>query len=198
MTRRILVHALVIATFEGNFLVSIIRNPELDETVLSGFIGALNMFGQQTLGKVGDISISGLGINLLVIHKWGLHVIAIIDSDLPELNFREGCEAALDAFYDRYVQKLENWGGRLRIFSDFKPFLEGQIQGYFAKLKEFKKDQPDFFETEYNGQKQSTPAQLINALQNDVKIYQDANESLHNRIKGLEKENEELKRKLAL
>ena len=127
MTRRILVHALVIATYEGNFLVSIIRNPEMDETVLSGFIGALNMFGSQTLGEVGDIRISGLEISLLVIHKWGLHIIAVIDSDLPHLNFREGCEAALDAFYERYVEKIENWGGRLKVFSDFKPFLEGQI-----------------------------------------------------------------------
>ena len=98
MTRRILVHALIIAGNDGNFLVSVVRNPELDEAVLSGFISALNMFGQQTLGKVGDISISGLGINLLVINKWGLHIIGILDSDLPELNFREGCENALDVF----------------------------------------------------------------------------------------------------
>jgi len=196
MARRILIHALIIAGNNGNFLVSVVRNPELDEAVLSGFISALNMFGQQTLGKVGDITISGLGINLLVINKWGLHIIGILDADIPELNFREGCEAALDAFYEKYVEKLQDWNGRLKIFSDFKSYLEGMIQGYFVKLKEFRQNQPDFFDEENGERTVLSPEEIISTLQNDIKIYQQANEGLHNRIKELEQENNLLKEKL--
>jgi hypothetical protein len=192
MARRILVHALIISGNDGNFLVSVVRNPEMDETVLAGFISALNMFGSQTLGNVGDISISGLGINLLVINKWGLHIIGILDSDLPELNFREGCENALQAFYEKYVEKLEKWDGRLKAFSDFKPFLEGMIQGYFVKLKEYRKNQPEFFE-EGNDRKPLSSEDMISALQGDLKLYQEANETLHVKLKRLEDEKAALK-----
>ena len=36
------------------------------------------MFGSQTLGKIGDISINGLDINLLVVHRYSLLCIAVI------------------------------------------------------------------------------------------------------------------------
>ena len=196
MTKRILIHALIISGADGTFLTHIIRNPELDEAVLSGFISALNIFGSHTLGKIGDISISGLDINLLVIHKYSLMCIAVMDSDIPELSIREGCEIALDTFYQKYVQEIDNFNGRLTKFSEFKPFLEGQIQGYFAKLKEHEKEQKAFSDDASLKEKELSPEELIEVLKKDIIIYQQANSSLHEKNRELEEKIKELEEKI--
>ncbi len=133
----LIIHALIIADDNGRFLVDVIRNEKLEATRLSALIGALKIFGEETLGKIKDIRINGLGINMLVVSKYNLIMIAIMDEDLPETNFREGCESALDTFYDSYKEVLQNWKGNLRLFSDFKILLNQQIQNYIEALKSF-------------------------------------------------------------
>ncbi|MHA1292058.1 MAG: hypothetical protein ACTSQJ_05255 [Promethearchaeota archaeon] len=136
---RILIHALIISDNNGRFLVDLIRNPDLKTDYLSAFIGALKMFGEETLGKIKDISINGLDIDLLVISRYGLAMIAIMDSNVPILNFREGCERALDVFYKIFKDKIENWDGSLKTFKDFRELLKGQVNRYFEELEAFEK-----------------------------------------------------------
>lgn len=192
MGRRILVHALIIARTDGMFLSHIIRNPSMDEAVLSGFISALNMFGKETLGSIDDISISGLDMHLIVVRKWGLMCIGIIDSDLPEFNFREGCENALETFYQRYINQIENWNGSLKPFAEFRNYLEDQIQGYFEKLKEYRTENKDLSEDRLNID-QGKQQEEIWVLKNDIYVFQEANKNLHKKIKNLEEENKSLK-----
>lgn len=138
--KRLLVHAFIISDSNGRFFVQIIRNPEIDETRLSGFVGALKLFGEETLGKIKDIKITGLDINLLVVSKYNLVSIIILDSDLPEFNMREGCEKLLDTFYTHYVDVIKDWNGSLAPFKEFKTLMEELIQHFFGLLKTYRKE----------------------------------------------------------
>lgn len=137
MQKKYLVHALIISDNNGRFLVDIIRNSKLDTAHLSGFIGALKMFGEETLGQIKDININGLDIDMIIVSKLDLIFIAIVDGDLPHLNFREGCGRALDVFHKIFQDKIEKWDGALKEFRDFRDILMGQIRRYFEEYKAY-------------------------------------------------------------
>lgn len=137
MSGKLLVHALIISDSNGRFLVDLVRNKQIRTDYLSGFIGALKMFGEETLGNIRDISINGLDIEMLIVSKYNLICVAIIDADIPEINFRRGCERALDVFYSLFKDKIEGWDGSLETFRDFKELLNEQILRYFEELAEY-------------------------------------------------------------
>ena len=132
-----LIHALIISDNNGRFLVDVIRNENLETAHLSGFISALKMFGEETLGKIRDISINGLDIDMLIFTKYNLIMIAIMDTSLPGLDFRAGCERALDVFFRIFGDQIEEWDGSLETFRDFRDLLNQQIERYFNELEEY-------------------------------------------------------------
>ena len=140
MSENPLIHALIIADNNGNFLVDLIRNEHLEAARLSGFISALRMFGEETLGKIRDIAINGLDIDMLVVSKYKLVMIAIMDSDLPGLDFRAGCERALEVFHKIFKDQIRNWDGSLNTFKDFRELLQQQVDRYFSELKEYQEE----------------------------------------------------------
>ena len=138
MDDELLIHGLIIADKNGRFLVDVIRNNKLETAHLSGFIGALKMFGEQSLGRIRDISINGLDIDMLIVTKNRLIMIAIMDADLPEIGFRAGCERALDLFDTLHGEDLKSWDGSLKTFRDFRSLLSQQIDRYFEELADFR------------------------------------------------------------
>jgi hypothetical protein len=136
MQQKILIHALIIADHNGRFLVDVVRNQKLKTDYLSGFIAALKMFGEETLGNIKDISINGLDIDMIIVTKYNLIMISVMDSDIPLLDFRDGCARALDVFYKIFGDKIEDWDGSLDTFRDFQDLLKEQIARYFEELRE--------------------------------------------------------------
>ena len=149
MSDKLFIHALIISDENGNFFVDVIRNKKLETARLSGFISALKMFGEETLGNIKSITIDGLDINMMVVSKYDLIFIAIMDNDLPETNFREGCIKALDQFYQRYHEELESWDGSLQKFREFRKTLKIQIANYIRNLTQYLASAPQELE-EFN------------------------------------------------
>ncbi|MFO8017546.1 MAG: hypothetical protein R6U96_02835 [Promethearchaeia archaeon] len=140
MKEKIFIHALIISDEQGRFLVDLIRNKNLDTAQLSGFISALKMFGEETLGDIEAISIDGLDIDMLVVSKYDLVFISIMDTYCAQItDFRKGCEKALDTFYKKYKDKLFNWDGDLRQFREFKDILKDQVKKYLEKMREYER-----------------------------------------------------------
>ena len=137
MQQKILIHALIIADHNGNFLVDVVRNQKLKTAYLTGFIAALKMFGEETLGNIKDISINGLDIDMIIVTKYNLIMIAVMDSNIPLLDFREGCARALDVFYKIFGDQIDTWDGALDTFADFQDLLKEQIARYFEELREY-------------------------------------------------------------
>jgi len=119
---------------------------EINPVLLSSFVGALSLFGKDNLGKIEEINVKGLAVDMIVVYKYNLILIAIISHDFKE-DIRDEAEKALDMFYSSYVKELQNLEClNVSIFDEFKKVLYLQIQDYFEILKDKEKENqiPDF------------------------------------------------------
>ena len=133
--------AVIIANKEGIPLVSVVKDRIIDEDLTSAFICALSIFGEENLGKIEEIMVKGLDIDLFIVYKHELILIAIMDTLMKKKNIKNEAEMALNAFYNQYKSQIESWDGNDVAFSEFERIIETQIENYYSKI-----DEKGFFE----------------------------------------------------
>ena len=113
--------------------------------LLSSFVGALSLFGAESLGKIEEITIKGLSIQMIIVNKFDLVLIAIMDKDFVKEDMREEAEKALDMFYHLYQNEISD-STDVSQFESFKKILYDQIVEYFNRVngENSKKEIRDF------------------------------------------------------
>ncbi len=113
--------------------------------LLSSFVGALSLFGAESLGKIEEITIKGLSIQMIIVNKFDLVLIAIMDKDFVKEDMREEAEKALDMFYHLYQNEISD-STDVSQFESFKKILYDQIVEYFNRIngENTKKEIRDF------------------------------------------------------
>jgi len=103
-------------------------------------VGALSLFGKDNLGKIEEINIKGLNVDMIIVYKYNLFLIAILAHDAKQ-DIRSEAEKALDMFYSSYSKELNNLAClNVSIFDDFKNLLSLQIQDYFQIVVDKQKE----------------------------------------------------------
>lgn len=130
-----LLKGIVICKETGIYLLDLILDSEINPILLSSFVGALSMFGGESMGKIEEIFIKGLDIQMIIVNKYDLVFIAILNKDVVKGDMHLEAEKALDLFYSLYKNAIgENID--LNIFEPFKRALYNQIKEYFHKITE--------------------------------------------------------------
>ena len=113
--------------------------------LLSSFVGALSLFGSESLGKIEEITIKGLSIQMIIVNKFDLVLIAIMDKDFVKEDIRDEAEKALDMFYHLYKNEISDCTD-VSQFESFKKILYDQIVEYFNRVngENSKKEIRDF------------------------------------------------------
>ena len=113
--------------------------------LLSSFVGALSLFGSESLGKIEEITIKGLSIQMIIVNKFDLVLIAIMDKDFVKEDIRKEAEKALDMFYHLYQNEISDCTD-VSQFESFKKLLYDQIVEYFNRVngENTKKEIRDF------------------------------------------------------
>ncbi len=106
---------------------------DINPMLLSSFVGALSLFGSESLGKIEEITIKGLSIQMIIVNKFDLVLIAIMDKDFVKEDMREEAEKALDMFYHLYQNEI-NDSTDVSQFESFKKILYDQIVEYFNRI----------------------------------------------------------------
>ena len=101
--------------------------------LLSSFVGALSLFGSENLGKIEEITIKGLSIQMIIVNKYDLVLIAIMDKDFVKEDIRDEAEKALDMFYHLYQNEISDCTDVSQSES-FKKLLYDQIVEYFNRV----------------------------------------------------------------
>ena len=114
--------------------MDLIIDSEINPVLLSSFIGGLSLFGKN-LGKIKEINITGIDVNMIIVYKYDLILIVIVDTDFLTQNIRNEAEKALDMFYSSYLVEIKK-GVEVSVFNGFKKILHMQIQDYLEILKE--------------------------------------------------------------
>ena len=129
----------------GEYLLDLILDSDINPVLLSSFVGALSLFGKDNLGKIEEISVIGIDVNMIIVYKYNLILIAIVDKDFIKHDIRDEAEKALDMFYSSYLEEIKK-GVEVSVFNDFKQILYMQIEDYFEIIedKEREKEVGDF------------------------------------------------------
>ncbi len=130
-----LLKGIVICRQSGVYLLDLIIDTEINPILLSSFVGALGMFGSENMGKIEEIIIKGLDIQMIIVNKYDLFLIAIIDKNVIREDMHVEAEKALDSFYSLYKNEIGDCVD-LEIFEPFKKALYAQIQEFFNKKTE--------------------------------------------------------------
>ncbi len=95
------------------------------------------------MGKIEEINIKGLDVDMVIVYKYNLILIAILTHGVKLDHLRDEVEKALDMFYSSYVKELGNLECLdVSIFDEFRKLLYIQIEDYFNILKDKEKEAP--------------------------------------------------------
>ena len=130
-----LLKGIVICRQTGVYLLDLIIDTEINPILLSSFVGALGMFGSENMGKIEEIIIKGLDIQMIIVNKYDLFLIAILDKDFASKDIHDEAEKALDIFYSVYQDEIGDCV-ELGIFEPFKKALSNQIKEFFDRTTE--------------------------------------------------------------
>lgn len=106
--------------------------------MLSSFVGALGLFGEN-LGSIEEINIKGLDVEMIIVYKYNLIFVAILDKEFVKHNIREEAEKSLDMFYSLYRREIDEDCNEVSQFKSFKNILFTQIEEFFNRIKESQK-----------------------------------------------------------
>lgn len=125
---------IVICKETGIYLLDLILDSTINPIMLSSFVGALSLFGAENMGKIEEILIKGLDIQMIIVSKYDLILIAIMDKDFAKNGIHLEAEKALDQFYLLYKDEI-NECTDINQFVAFKRILYSQIEDYFDRLE---------------------------------------------------------------
>jgi hypothetical protein len=130
-----LLKGIVICKESGEYLLDLILDSNINPLLLSSFVGALKLFGSN-LGEIEEIIIKGLDVEMIIVYKYNLILVAILDKDFIKHNIRVEAEKALDMFYTLYRTEINSSNIEISQFEEFKNVLSAQIEEYFRKMED--------------------------------------------------------------
>jgi hypothetical protein len=124
----------VICKESGEYLLDLILDSKINPVLLSSFVGALRLFGNN-LGEIKEINIKGLDVQMIIVYKYNLIFVAILDKEFVKHDIRTEAEKALDMFYTLYRTEIRSSAYEISQFESFKNVLSMQIEEYLLKLQ---------------------------------------------------------------
>ncbi|MBA7541474.1 hypothetical protein ES705_33788 [subsurface metagenome] len=88
------------------------------------------------MGELEEISIKGLDVDMIIVYKYNLIFVAILDKEFLKHDIREEAEKSLDMFYTLYRSEISNDSYEISQFEPFKNILSKQIEEYFKKIRD--------------------------------------------------------------
>ncbi|MHA1150153.1 MAG: hypothetical protein ACTSR8_18130 [Promethearchaeota archaeon] len=135
-----LLKGIVICKESGEYLIDLILDKKINPALLSSFAGALSLFGAENLGKIEEISIKGLDVDMIIVHRYQLILVAILDKRFAQNGIREEAIKSLDIFYSTYQEEICKSYIDINVFEDFKQLLLIQIIDFFEKMSDMEKE----------------------------------------------------------
>jgi len=133
-----IIRALVICKTSGQYLVDQIFDTKINPIMISSFVSALSMFGQENMGKIEEISVKGIDVELIIVSKHDLILIVLMDRHFYKDIIRKSGEKILDLFFAMFSNQLGD-SEEIEQFSDFRDVLFSEAQDCIDKMKELHK-----------------------------------------------------------
>ena len=73
---------------------------------------------------------------MIIVYKYGLIFVAILDKEFAKDDIRKEAEKSLDMFFSLYRTEISSNTSEISQFEPFKNILSKQIEEYFNKVKD--------------------------------------------------------------
>jgi len=73
---------------------------------------------------------------MIIVYKYGLIFVAILDKEFAKDDIRREAEKSLDMFFSLYRTEISSNSFEISQFEPFKNILSKQIEEYFKKVKD--------------------------------------------------------------
>jgi hypothetical protein len=128
------IKGIVICKETGEYLLDLILDTDIDPVLLSSFVGALALFSLSNLGKLEEIIVKGLNIEMFIVSRNHLILVIIFDKNWGSGIIHEEAEEALNMFYYTYKDEINKIPIDVSKLESFKNLLNIQIKSYFKKV----------------------------------------------------------------
>ena len=118
----------------GDILYSKSFRDDLKLPLMSNFIAALSMFGEENVGKIKRILIEGLDIEMNIVAKHGLILTLLFRPNTIKDHIMEFYETGLDMFYHDFQEQIDQNRTNLCIYERFEPKMNQLLYYYLVHI----------------------------------------------------------------
>lgn len=118
----------------GDVLYSFQVDPIVKVNLISNFIAALSMFGEENVGKIRRIFIEGLDIELNIVAKYDLIIAVFFRPNMVKDYLKEESKKALELFYERFKTQIESNRNNQSVYQKFDDNMCELIQEYLIRI----------------------------------------------------------------
>jgi len=118
----------------GDLLYSIQLDKSLNLDLITQFVSALSMFGEENLGKIERITIKGLEIEMSIVSKYDLIFLVLFKSDMVQDYLNEESEKGLDKFYQIFRTYVDQNKTNKALYYSFDTEMCLLIQEYLVRM----------------------------------------------------------------
>jgi hypothetical protein len=118
----------------GDLLYSIQIDKSLNMDLITQFISALSMFGEENLGKIERITIKGLKVEMSIVSKHNLIFLVLFRSDMVQDHLNEESEKGLDKFYQIFKSYIDQNKTNKSLYYSFDTEMCLLIQDYLVRI----------------------------------------------------------------
>ncbi len=118
----------------GALLYSFQIDRKINMNLISQFIAALAIFGQENLGKIDRVFIKGLDIEMSFVTKHDLIFTVLFRPGMVQDYLNEESEKGLDRFYSLFREPLEAKKTNMVLYEGFDPEMCLLIQQFLVRI----------------------------------------------------------------
>ena len=122
----------------GDILFSYQIDPMLKIDLISNFIAALSMFGEENVGQIKRIFIEGLNVEMNIVSKYDLISVFFFKPNVVKDHLEVEAEILLDRFYAIFKEQIKLGKTNLNIYQEFEEDLCLSVLNYLRKLGLYK------------------------------------------------------------
>ena len=102
--------------------------------LMSNFIAALNVFGEENVGKIQRILIEGLDIEMNIVAKHGLILTMMFRPNIVKNHITTFYETGLDLFYTKFQDQIQHNRTNVCIYESIEPELYALLHKYLVHI----------------------------------------------------------------
>ena len=128
----------------GDILFSYQIDPKLKIDLISNFIAALSMFGEENVGQIKRIFIEGLKIEMNIVTKYDIILVSFFRPNMIKDHIEDEAIKILDKFYALFKDPIDQGKTNLSIYQKFDVEMFNFILLYLTRIGVYKENYEKF------------------------------------------------------